>query len=112
MALVNFLDNSRLVRRQGGIGLLFIIRDNNRITRLYCKHFKDKPSCIKIWKIVENVLKLSEMLPKKRKNAQILVKYQLSAQGCWKCKIVRSKFEKVLSAIGTGLTIRYISLLS
>ena len=28
------------------------------------------------------------MLPKKRKNAQILLKSQESAQECWKCKIV------------------------
>ena len=28
------------------------------------------------------------MLPKKRKNAQILLQSQESAQECWKCKIV------------------------
>ena len=31
------------------------------------------------------------MFPKKRKNAHILLKSQLSAQECWKCKIVRRK---------------------
>ena len=56
---------------------------------------------------MENCEKLAEMFPKKRKNAQILLKSQLSAQECWKCKIVlqiRKSAEKVPSAIGTGLT--------
>ena len=37
---------------------------------------------------MENCEKCAEMFPKKRKNAQILLKSQLSAQECWKCKIV------------------------
>ena len=54
---------------------------------------------------MENCEKCAEMFPKKRKNAQILLKSQLSAQECWKCKIVlqiRKGAEKVPSAIGTG----------
>ena len=37
---------------------------------------------------MENYEKCAEMFPKKQKNAQILLKSQLSAQECWKCKIV------------------------
>ena len=56
----------------------------------------------------ENVSKSEkwvEMFPQKRKNAQILLKSQLSARGCWKCKIllqIRASAEKVLRAIETG----------
>ena len=53
---------------------------------------------------MENCEKLAEMF-------QILLKSQVSAQECWKCKIVlqiRKSAEKVPSAIGTGLaTIHY-----
>ena len=55
---------------------------------------------------MKNCEKCAEMFPKKRKNVQILLKSQLSAQECWKCKIVlqiRKSAEKVPSAIGTGL---------
>ena len=37
---------------------------------------------------MENCEKCAEMFPKKRKNAQVLLKSQVSAQECWKCKIV------------------------
>ena len=69
------------VRRQGG----FIQIHDNR-DRLPENVSKAK-YCITQ---VENCKKKSaqKMLPKKRKNAQILLKSQESAQECWKCKIV------------------------
>ena len=38
------------------------------------------------------------MLPKKRKNAQILLKSQESAQQCWKCKKCRKSAERLMGS--------------
>ena len=68
------------VRRQGG----FIQIHDNR-DRLPENVSKTK-YCIKQ---VENCKKSAfTMLPKKRKNAQILLKSQESTRQCWKCKIM------------------------
>ena len=54
---------------------------------------------------MENCEKCAEMFPKKRKNAQILLKSQVSAQQCWKCKIVfRIRKSAFLGLSGTWKT--------
>ena len=77
------------VKRQGGI----IQIHDNRITQLtenvsktkYCiKHAKN-------WKEKKRCLNVAQQA---KKNAQILLKTQESADECWKCKIVLQKVPK------------------
>ena len=66
----------------------------------FSERFQRQNIAFHTWKIVK---KFAEMFPKKRANAQILFKSPISAQECWKCKIVlqiRKRAEKCPAQYG------------
>ena len=66
------------------------------------KTFQRQNIAFNVRKIPKNMVK---HFSKSKKNAQILLKNQLSARECWKCKTVlqnRKSYKKALRVIGTG----------